>query len=78
MQDSGDPWDHVFMADEIKEAPCDFGRHQQGGTCDCLICGWHVWDIETQRNAAGVIVVPGGRCLRNRPRADQYGGATKN
>lgn len=61
------------MTTPTAAAPCDFGRHQRGGTCDCLTCGWHVWDVEPIRDSQGRIVLDGRECLQGRPRADRYG-----
>jgi len=57
---------------ELTATPCDFDRHLQGGHCDCLLCGWHVWDVETLRDASGKVVIDGTTCLNGRPRADRY------
>lgn len=63
------------MAD-FKAVLCDMNRHMRAGTCDCTVCGWHVWDGETVKNASGEIVIDGQACLANHPRADAYKGAS--
>lgn len=69
---SGD-WEGTHMS-ELQAEPCDFDRHQKAGTCDCWICGWHVWDSETVRDGAGQVISDGSVCPAGRPRASQYGG----
>lgn len=57
----------------LKAAPCDFGRHDQAGDCDCRVCGWHVWDRPPTTRADGSVVDDGFTCYNGRPRADRYG-----
>jgi hypothetical protein len=59
---------------ELQPKPCDFDRHRQAATCDCGICGWHVWDMESTHDASGELLFDGTKCPDNRPRADRYGG----
>lgn len=63
------------MAD-LRDAPCDMNRHSPAATCDCTVCGWHVWDGETVKKASGEVVIDGHLCPENRPRADAYKGAS--
>lgn len=62
------------MPDEPNRRPCDFDRHEKAATCDCRICGWHVWDTRTMKNASGQVVVDGSVCINGRPKAVDYHG----
>jgi hypothetical protein len=59
---------------DLQTKPCDFQRHRQGDTRDCLICGWHVWDQESRYDENGHLVFDGSKCPNERPPANRYGG----
>lgn len=62
------------MSDPLLDRPCDFGRHQEAATCDCRICGWHVWDTPSEKDGSGRVIIDGSLCINGRPRAVDYRG----
>jgi hypothetical protein len=57
---------------ELQAAPCDSDKHRTVANCDCTVCGWHVRDVATTKDASGAVVIDGRVCVNGRPRADEF------